>query len=216
MFPRSAIRTSYQVHSTAGQCTSAAVIHSVPRQQPNLRRVTHVNSQQSVRHSVTNRTWSAPKPCTGLCEIIRGGRVELVCAVRPLSVSFQMQSNVQLPSFPKLFDIQYSDAYLDDSQASPDFHFRNSEWQIRNDNGSGQWTYWDKNSSQCHLANQPGINTALSLEKPATNCPNRSTAILLAVPEKWSTGSIQSCTVSKGAMDFGNNTGASPILLTWL
>jgi len=47
--------------------------------------------------------------------------------------------------------------------------------------------HWDKNPSQCHLANRPGINTALREEKPATNCTSHSTAILSAVSEEINT-----------------------------
>jgi len=77
VFPTSALRTSYQVRITAGQYTSAAVMYLVPLQQPTLCRVTHINSQKSVRHSVTNRILA---PCKGLYEINHRGGVKFVRA----------------------------------------------------------------------------------------------------------------------------------------
>jgi len=50
-----------------------------------------------------------------------------------------------------------------------------------------KWIYWGQNSSHYHLVNRRGISTALRWEKPTTNCPSHSTAILSAVCEKWNT-----------------------------
>jgi hypothetical protein len=149
-----------------------------------------------LRHIVTNCTWRTLRLCKGLYKIIYGGRVQFVhtsqeltlaggisyapTRSRPWSVTFQLQKQRESTFLSKPPPYLNQHWFAQGSQASPSFPSDKRKWQVWHNNDSEKLMYWDKNPPQCHLANWPGINTALHWEMPETNCPSHGIADLSA------------------------------------